>query len=292
MSLKRRLLRVKMEFPGGREVILDETLYVRAHVQKSALGIQGKAVLDVGGLTTSLREELLSQFTAWNKRMVESGQAPQEWIDISVEAGYSQNGVERLSLVFRGQVVMTEIVAPPPNIIFRIHCYSRQIDKTRHLTSPAPAQTTYYGYVQWAAEQMGFGDRFICETSFNDTVVMNPARSIYVASALLWDIQNMYRPNVAAFVDDDILIVKDRNKIINPSNVADVTEFIGMPAWTEWGVEFTTLFDPNVRLAQASRLTSKMNPSVNNTYVVTDIQYDLSSRDKPFYVSANASPPA
>jgi hypothetical protein len=291
MALTTRILKATLSMPGG-DVVLDQTLEMKIKISKAALAIQNRATIDVIGLTTSLREQLLSQFTAWKKRQVETGQIQQNWINIKIEAGNDDNTNSEPSVIFKGQVVLCEPSSPPPNIGVRITCYSRQIDRTSFISTPAPAQTTFANYVAYAAAQMGFDKNFICDTSYNDVVIYNPARSIHVAAALLIDIQNMYRPDVAAFIDDDILIVKDRNKIINPSNVAQVTEFIGTPSWTEWGVDFTTLFNPSIRLAQAAALTSLMNPSLNNTYVIMELEYDMTTRGTAFYVKASGSPPA
>ncbi|USN16319.1 hypothetical protein PLUTO_00030 [Luteibacter phage vB_LflM-Pluto] len=299
MALTKRILKVTITLPSG-EVVLDQSLDLRVRVHKAALAIQSRATIEALGLTTSLREKLISQFTAWHKRQVETGQATQDWINIQIEAGYENtettaaagSGTQTTAVIFVGQVVNCEPSSSPPNIGVRIVCYSRQIDKTAFISTPAPAQTTYYNYVKWAAEQMGFGNNFICETSFNDVVIENPARSIIVVGALLIDIQNMYRPAVAAFVDNNQLIVKDQASIINKGATSNLTEFVGTPFWTEWGVQFTVLFDSTLKLAQAAALTSKMNPGINNTYVVTELDYDLASRTTPFYVTGNASPPA
>lgn len=298
MALRNRVLTVILSLPD-RTVTLEQDLNLKIKINKAALAIQNRATIDIIGLTGSLREQLLSQFTAWNQRQVESGQAEQKWVGVEVKAGWSTpskhdvgSNVEQPSTVFKGQVVICELTSTPPNIGVRLTCFTRQIDRTKFVTAPAPDGTTFKAYVTWAAEQMGFGTNFICDTSNNEAIISNPARSIFVASALLIDIQNMYRPDVAAFVDDDLLIVKDRNKILNPSESVQLDEFIGVPTWTEWGVTFTVLFNQGIRLAQGATLTSLMNPSLNGTYVVMEIEYDLTSRDGPFYVKASASPPA
>jgi hypothetical protein len=294
MPLRNRILEVILKMPTG-DVKLDASINIRVRAQKAALAIQNKATIELIGLTSSLREQLLSQFTAFNQRQVTAGQASQKWIGVEVRAGWDGSTAadsQPAATVFIGDVVLCDPISAPPNIGVRITCFTKQIDRTSFVTSPAPDSTTFRSYVAWAAGQMGFGDKFICDTSFNDVVINNPARSIYVASALLIDIQDMYKPAVAAYIDDDTLIVKDRNKILNPSQIADLRDFIGTPTWTEWGAEFTVLFDQSVRLARGAKLTSKMNPGINGTYVILELDYDLTSRDTPFYVSASASPPS
>lgn len=303
MSLKKRILKVTLSMPAG-DVVLDDTLSIHARISKAALAIQNRAVIDITGLSQTLREQLLSQFTAWNKRQVDTGQADQNWINITVEAGYYTPAAtvaaggfatpenRQTSIIYKGQIVLCDLAAGPPNTTVRLTCYSRQIDKTTFISTPAPSQTTFYNYVKWAAQQMGFANNFICDTSYNDVVIYNPARSLYVNAALLIDIQNLYKPDIAAFIDDDLLIVKDRNKIINPSNISNVNEFIGTPCWNEWGVDWTCMFDPTIKLAQATAIQSSMNPGTSGTYVVTALEYDLASRNGPWYVKSSGSPPA
>lgn len=291
MALRGRILRVTLGMPNGH-VTLNESLNLRIRIHKDALAMQSRASIEVSGLTTQMRESLLSQFTAWNKRKVEMGQISINAISLVIEAGWRDQAGDQASMVFVGQVVLVDLVTGPPNITVRITCFSSQIDKSQFTTSRAPAKTTYYGYVEWAAREMGLGANFICDTSFNDQEISNPARSIYTRAGLLIDLQNIYRPAVAAFIDDGRLIVKDMNKIINKNEISLIADFVGTPSWTEWGVEFTVLFDSTIRLAHAAQLTSIMNPSLNGLYVVMSIDYDLTSREKAFYVKVAGSPPA
>lgn len=290
--LNKRVMRATLEMPGG-SVVLDDQLDLRFRIRKAALALQNRANVIVFGLSQSLREQLLSQFTAWNKRQVESGMQEQKWINATLEAGYvDEDGVETSCVVFKGQVVLVNLVSVPPDIGISIDLYTRQIDRSKFVSSFAPVNTTFAEYVKWAAGEMGLSDRYTCETSFNDQTITNPSSGSLVVSALVVDIQDAKRPDVAAFVDDDYLVVKDRSKLINPSEIAFIKQFVGIPTWTEWGVEFETLFDTTVKLAHGVDLESKMNPSLNGQYVVVSLEYDLTSRDIPFYVKGEAAPPS
>ena len=290
--LKRRVLRATLTMPSG-DVVLDQTLDLRFNIRKAALALQNRAIVTVFGMSQSLREQLLSQFTAWNKRQVESGMADQKWINIKLEAGYvDSEGIEISAVVFKGQVVVVNLVSAPPDIGISIQCYTRQIDKTTFITGPAPTNTTLVEYVTWAADQMGIGSNFICDTSYNDQIITNPSSGALVVSAIIIDIQNTRRPDVAAFIDDDFLYVKDRDKLVNPSEISYITEFVGIPSWTEWGVEFECMFDTTIKLAHGVDINSKLNPSVNGQYVIVSLDYDLTSRDVPFYVRPQGAPPS
>jgi hypothetical protein len=265
---------------------------MQVRISKAALAAQNKAVIEVFGMDTKMREGLLSQFTAWNKRKAEQGDITPQWIPVSIEAGYKDSQGDYSSLVFKGEVALVEPSSPPPNISVRITAYTNQINKTKFVTAPAPAELTLEEYVAWAAGQMGLGTNYICDTSYNKSVITNPSRSTHIAAALVIDIQNAYRQDIAAYVDDGVLIVKDAANLINANLIANVTEFVGTPSWNEWGVEFLTMFDPAIKVGQAVNLTSVMNPSINGNYVTTELDYDLTSRDKAFYVRGSGSPPA
>lgn len=291
MAMKKRLIRITLSIPGS-EVVLKEDLNIRVRISKAALSIQNKATIEISGMSTATRESLLSQFTAWNKRLAEQGTIQLAYIPVKIEAGYlSQSGIE-LATCFVGQVVLVEPYAAPPDITVKITCFTRQFDKAKFNSNKAPAKTTFYKYVEWAAQQMEFGTNFKCETSYNNKEILNPARSIHNLGGLLIDIQNMYRPDVVAFVDDDVLIVKDRDKVIDPSTIPVIKKFIGIPTWTEWGVEGTTMFDPQIKVASGAEFQSIMNPGINGQYVIMTLEYDLCSRDRPFYVKIGGCPPA
>lgn len=278
--------------PTG-DVELTEQLNLKVRVSKAALNIQNKATIEVAGLSTELRAQLLTQFTAWNKRLVsEIIIQNQPYVNVTISAGYLENGIISLSTVFVGQVVLCEPASPPPDIVVKITCFTRQVDKTSFITSLPPTKMRFYDFVAWAANEMGFGTNFRCDTSYNDREITNPSGSFYTRGSLLINIQDMYRPDVVAFVDDEVLIVKDRDKVLNPDQVPKLYEFVGIPSWNEWGIEAQVLYDPNIRLANAIEVFSVMNPSMIGQYVVTSLDYDLASRDVPFYVKATGSPPA
>lgn len=292
MSIKKRIIRLTFETPSG-QVVITQDLKMFVRVNKAALAIQNRATMEIFGLDTQLRQRLTSQLTAWKKRLTEQGDINPIWIPVSIVAGYADDDGDHSTLIFKGECVLCEPSSPPPNISIKITAYTNQLNKASFITDPAPAELTFKEYVIWASQQMGLGDNPVCDTSYNESIITNPSRSTHVASALLIDIQNAYRMDVAAYVDDGRLIVKDVAKIVNPSEIAFLDVFVGAPpSWNEWGIQFQTMFNPEVRLGQAVDITSIMNPSTNGQYVVTELDYDLSSRDRQFYVKGSGAPPS
>lgn len=295
MPLGARILNVVLKLPNG-DVILDDSLDLKVRIHKDALAIQQSCEIVVTDLSQSMREMLISRFSAWQNRNVQQGTGQSTYIGVTVQAGYetfSRNAMQtNVTTVFTGQVVTAGPVGALPNLAVRIICYSRQVDRTGWVTPDSmPAQTTFKNYVKLAAEAMGLN--FVCETSYNDKVITNPGASVYNVGSLLIDLQSYYRPNVAAYIDNGTLYVKDVNKVITTANTVNVDEFINTPMWTEWGAEFECLFNPQITLACAAQLKSKMNPSLNQSaFVIYTLDYDLTSRDTAFYVKASGSPPA
>jgi hypothetical protein len=158
-------------------------------------------------------------------------------------------------------------------------------------TEPTPPDLTFRQFVEWAGRQMKVS-RTICETSQDDAMTGNIAGSTHTVGNLLVDIQNAYNPNIVAYIDNNVLIVRDIDRVVDVSGHVTVNEFIGTPMWTQWGVEFQTLFDQTLGLTCAVKLNSKMNPSLNHEFIVVNIDYVLSSRDTPFYIKVYACPPA
>jgi hypothetical protein len=292
MGLKKRIIKLTFDTPSG-QVVITQGLKMFVRVHKAALVIQNRATMEIFGLDTQLRQRLTSQLTAWRKRLAEQGDIVPVWIPVSIVAGYEDDEGDHSTLIFKGECVLCEPSSPPPNISIKITAYTNQINKATFVTDPAPAELTFKEYVIWASIQMNLGDNPVCDTSYNDTIITNPSRSTHVASSLLIDIQNAYRMDVAAYVDDGRLIVKDIAKLINPADIAFLDTFVGAPpSWNEWGIQFQTMFNPEVRVGQAVEILSITNPSTNGQYVVTELDYDLSSRDKPFYVRGSGAPPS
>lgn len=292
MALKKRLIRVKLTLPSG-EVTWDESLMLKVHVRKMALGIQSMATIDVGGLSQDSRQALLTQFSAYAKRQREAGDTGDmnNFVPVEITAGYLDGANELLAPIFSGQIALCEPLSAPPNVVIRVTAYTQQITKGQNLAT-APDQVTFKQYAEWCAQQMGL--RAEIHTSIDNTIVNNPGRTSYKVDALLPDLQrNFDRYNIAAYVDDGTLYVMDIGDVAKASETTNIKEFVGMPVWTEWGIEFKVMFNSNVKLGHAVTLESILNPTVNGIgFVVVMLEYDLASRDNQFTISVQASPSA
>lgn len=307
MPLGKRNLTVTLAMPSGN-VVLDASLDMKVKIAVSALAVQSMCEITVTNLSVQLRSSLLSQFTAWNKRNIESGKVPQvvpsgqtptlgtqqSYVNVAVTAGYENPGQPSNAVqIFAGQVVLAKPFGELPNMGFKITCFTQQLSKVTWTTQVPPGQMTFKAYVAWVAGQ--YGVPFVCETSYDDRLITNPGASIHTVGDLLVDLQSYYRPNVAAYFDSraNMIIVKDVNAVITSANTVTIDEFINMPLWDEWGVTFVVLFNPQIVLAGQALLKSVMNPDLNGVgWVINQIDYYLTTRDNPFDMRVHGLPPA
>ena len=297
MPLLKRILKVTFKMPSGDEVVLDQDVDLRIRIHKGALEPQNTATIEVANLTQNLRLELMSQFTAYNKRAVQKNQplyggATNPYVNVVIEAGYDDGKTKTSAVIFQGQVVEASLSSPPPNMSMRIDCFTQQLNKLTWRTQPTPPGMTFKEYVMWAGKQMETSNT-ICETSRDDVKMgANMSGTTYIVGALLIDLQNAYQPDVVAYIDDNVLIVRDYGRVVSVAGKVDVDTFIGAPTWTQWGVSFRTMFDQTITMTCAVTLKSEMNPSLNHEFVVVTLDYDLASRTTPFYCTVYACPPS
>jgi hypothetical protein len=297
MPLQKRKLRVTFSLPSG-DVVFDETTEMNITVSKDCLHSRPTAQIEIFNLTTGLREQLLTTFSEWNLRMIQTGvkdKSTGQYTKVKIEAGYIGKNGESTGLVFTGEVVTTSLTSTPPNIGISISCASRMIDRTKDNTYPPPGMT-FIEYVNWAAKQMGV-TTVNCETSYDNQQVKGMFDSVHDISSLMWAIQSVYRPHVVAYVDNDVLTVRDINRPLVAEGIIPVDEFIGVPTMASFGASYQTLFDQKIHLGGIVTLNSKMNPSLgtavqNTKWLVFKLQYTLSSRNTPFYLKADVYPAA
>ncbi|ABL96832.1 hypothetical protein BcepF1.101 [Burkholderia phage BcepF1] len=308
--MRSRVLQVTFTI-DGEPITLDESLNLRVNIKKNCFVMQSRATIDITNLSKSVRERLLSRFTAWKKRVLASSPegVVENPIDVEIKAGYRappnastvatvDRGISEVSTVFKGQIALVEPIAGPPDIATRITAQTRQMDRSTFKSRQSPAKPTLKEFIQWVNTELRLDQEPEIDTTHADDVLTNPACSMVTLQSLVTYLQSVYGmtggngQGIYAFIDDGRLIVKDANKIADRNDVTKLTEFVSTPLWNEYGVSFTTLFDARVKLARGVNLTSLLNDAVNGDYVVYILEYQLTSRDTPFYVTGYGSPPA
>lgn len=298
MPLLKRVLQAKLKFPNtgddqAFDRILDQSLKMKVRTSKNILHIQNTCDIEVYGLNDLQRAQLMSNFTAWNYRKNPSRQ----YVGLEMFASYDNE--ESPARFFVGDIVKCGPIGENPNHGVQITAYTRQIDRTNLITAALPTNPTFKQAVDAVAKAAGLTPD--CKTSIDSKVIPNfgtfqvnllqaPQHyTIQAAIAMLWRVDP---DGVAVWVDDDMLVARDVGKVIDPNNIIHLDQFVGAPpTWNEWGITGTVLYTAGLTVAAGIEVVSKMNPSVNGQYVVTSVDYNLASRETPFYMTFKASPP-
>lgn len=71
--------------------------------------------------------------------------------------------------------------------------------------------------------------------------------------------------------------------------VSEITGMIGIPEWTELGVKVTFFIDAKTAVGTYIQIDSKRYPTFNGRYGIYKLNFNLASRDTPFYYIAEAA---
>lgn len=269
-ELDPRIVRVSLEIDGKFQVY--EGLDIRARGQKTANPLQNTCEVDISNLTAQTRNYLLTETSPYNLN-----RSPKRMI---VEAGRVSYGLTRL---FYGEITSSS-PSQPPDIGLNLKSQTGQHAKSKVVARSGTALQSHKGLAARVAQDLGVSldyqaeDRQIANYSFNGSAYKQVDA---LGSA----------GGVDAFVDDETLIIKPRGtsrrgqvRILNLDS-----GMIGIPEVTEKGIKVRMLLDNTTVIGGALQITSKLNPAANGTYVIYGLDFEVASRDTPFYFIASCS---
>lgn len=304
MALPIKKLTVRFTFQsarGGAAEVVElnnlSDLDISVKTSKHALSIQNSCNIAISGLRVDIRQRLMTAFTAWNY----TKQTVTLFVQVEVFAGYSERGlVNPMSRIFVGDVVKCNITGVAPDCRLTAEAFTRQVDRTNLTPVSIPVNATFKTVLELIAKAAGLIPD--CNTTRDEqrtisnfgAFMVNPTgepKRLSVQGAIGGLLQ-LFGDKIAVWVDDDRLMARDIGRRAG-TDVARVSVFIDSPpSWNEWGITFKTLFNPELRIAAACAINSKVNTGANGEFIITSLEYELAPRQGPFYVTVKASPPA
>jgi hypothetical protein len=262
-----RRIRVAVEVNG--RIQWYEGMRVRASGTKYANSLQNECTVSIDGLNASTRNRLLTETSPYNK-----SQQPSRLI---LEAGRISTGVFRL---FVGDIVSAE-PSSPPEVTLTLKAKTGSSSARDIVATSSGAMRKLSDISAEIARDCGVRLDF----QATDKNIAN----WYFCGSKLKQIERLQDcGGVKAFIDDDILFVKDqaaavkgRIKIVNQR-----TGMVGLPKATEKGLDVTWLIDGESSLGGTLRLESKFNPALNGDYIIEQLKFDVASHDDPFFYQA------
>lgn len=268
-ELDPRIVRVSVEING--EFRVYEGLDISARGEKTANPLQDTCEVTISNLTRDARNFLLTETSPFNKN-----KTPKRLI---VEAGRKSWGVTRL---FYGEITAAT-PSQPPDIALNLKAQTGTFAKGQVVARSGAAKQSLKSIAGRVASDIGTSLDFQAQ----DKQIANYAFN----GAALRQVDALAQAGgVDAFVDGDVLVVKDRGKPLTGRvrTVSLDSGMIGIPEVTEQGIKVTMLLDANTVVGGALDVTSKLNPAVNGRYSIYSLEFDVASRQPPFYYIADA----
>jgi hypothetical protein len=242
---------------------------MRAKGCKYANAQQNDCTLDIWNLDTATRNYILTETSPFNKN-----RTPKL---CTVYAGRVSTG---LFQVYSGDIAISKI-GQPPDIMLTLKCGTLHFKKGSIGSRSGGANQPLATLATNIGQNLGL-------TVNNQASAKNIANYSHNGAALD-EIEKLQQAgNVDAWVDDDHLILKDFGVPLSGSaiDLSETSGMIGVPEITEQGLKVRFLFNSQAKLGGAINLTSVLNPAATGTYVIFKLNFDLTSRERDFYYTA------
>lgn len=263
-------MRVGFEVANGQVKWYDQNFAITASGTKYANPIQNECEVKINNLDKATRDYILTETSPFNKNPVAK--------KLFVEAGRVSTG---LSTVYEGDIV-SAVGTQPPDIQICIKAKTGNFQKG-NVISRSKSQTKLSTIAQGVAGDLGLRLDFQAQ----DKQISNYSHS----GAALKQVDRLGTTGaVDAYINNGVLVVKDlniplkaRTRVLNLD-----TGMVGIPQFTEQGIKVQMLFDNQTDLGYGLDIQSVMLPAANGVYSVYKVGFELTSRDIPFYLIAEA----
>lgn len=265
---------MEIEFEDN-SLVYTGPMDIKVTGSKTVASMQNTATITITNLTKAHRDYILSNC---NQNLAANFKVRR----VRVMAGRESFGAWK---VFTGDIVSAN-VSQPPDIQLTLRCVTNAVDRTQWWAFSNTGPITVEKLVQETAAIMNLAYRIdpaVQPKTLPYFTFNGPAAAMIVRLSELADLR--------VFVDDDTLVVTNWDAGLS-NTIVEVNRdsgMIGIPEFTEYGVRVKTFVDRNIVLGGAIRLVSEMIPAMNGDYVITRLDYDISTRDTAFYYDVWAS---
>jgi len=268
-ELDPRVLRIGIEVDG--KIKQYEGLQITATGTKYANPNQNECEVKITNITKATHDYLLSETSPFNLN-----RTPKKLI---VYAGRVSTGE---AIVFEGDIT-NAVGSQPPDITVSIKAKTGNFQKGNIVGKNASPNSKLSSIAAGVAADLGLRLNF----QATDKSIANYSHS----GAALKQVDKLGTAGlVNAYINNGELVVKDMHvPLKNRARVLNIdTGMIGIPEFTEQGIKVKMLFDNQTDLGYGLEIKSIMNPAANGDYVVYKMSFELTNRDIPFYLVAEA----
>lgn len=274
-TIKVRQIEVEIQFDDGSR-IYKSPMDIKITGSKNITALQNICTVEISNLKKEERDYILANC---NQNLA----AQYKVRRIKVSAGRDGSGSWQ---VFIGDIINAALTQPP-DITLVLRCATNARDRTNWEAMSNTGQLPLSKLITDVCGLLLLTPQV--DDSVDQTKMISRFQFLGPLPALVIALQEA--AHVRAFVDDDKLVVTSWNVPLANSKV-DVnknTGMIGIPEFTEYGIRVKVLADKRIVLGGAITLNSVMVPVMNADYVITRLDYNLTSRSTPFYYDVWAS---
>ena len=217
-------------------------------------------------LTPSLRNQIITLASPLIQ--------PRRPVNVNLKVGRLSYG---LFLLYTGQVILADVMQPPDiGIVLRSLANNFLIGQIENVQYAA--NTPISAIAKGTAQAAGWSlnnqctDKLINNFSYTGT----PNDGVDKLNQM---------GSVQACVDNGTLIVTDAGKAVtgSPYILNSGTGMVGIPQVTDQGVIVKMMVNNAIQIGGSVAVQSTTNPAANGTYKIMQIQYEIASRDQPFW---------
>lgn len=269
VAFDQRIINVGVEVNGQLSML--KNVAVRVTVVKTDNSIQNECEVAIANLDQKTRDFILTETSPLNQR-----RTPKR---VVVDAGRVSYGTSRIII---GDIISSGITQPP-DIWLTLKALTGNYYSGQVITNTQSSVAPMSQIAKSVADSMNLKLDFQA-TDKNVSNYTHNGSAIKQVQAL------GELGEYSAYVDDDILVVKDKLVPLAGVNTILSAEsgMIGIPEISPYGVKVKFLVNNTTRLGGAITINSKLNPSANGTFCIYKLSYDIATRDTPFYCIAEA----
>ena len=266
------LRRVRVGIELDNRIAYYEGLNIKASGTKYANPLQNDCDVTIMGLSMATRDRILTDASPFAKT-----KTPRRLI---LDVGRDSYGFFR---VFVGDITSATPTSPP-DVALNIKAKTENAQAMVVASISGGPISKLSSIAQQIAQQLGVG---LLMEAQNKSI----ANWSYTGPALKLVKRLAEMGGVSAYIDDDLLVVKDAKAAVRGAMRILTLDsgLVGIPKATEKGLDVTFLIDRETRLGGTLRLDSKQNKALNGDYKIDQLKFDVATHDEPFFYQAQCS---
>jgi hypothetical protein len=199
---------------------------------------------------------------------------PRTKVLMNVKVGRVSTG---LSLLYTGQVILADVMQPPDiGIVLRSlanNFLTGQIENVQYAANSSITQIA-----EGTAKAGGW--------NLNNQCTSKTINNFGYTGTPLDGVEKLNQMGaIQACVDNGTLIITDASKAVNGAAYVlnSSTGMVGIPQVTDQGVIVKMMINNTIQIGGSVTVQSTTNQAANGTYKIMQIEYEIASRDQPFW---------